>query len=60
MIGNVFRREKRVPVQISYIYQGKRFIKEPDDYDFDVLEKVENYSISDEFLERIIKAVSHA
>ncbi len=49
LTDNVFKREKRVPVQISYIYQGKRFLKKPDDYDFDVLEKIENHSISDKF-----------
>ncbi len=47
--GKFFKREKRVPVQISYIYQGKRFIKEPDDHDFNVIEKIEHCSISNKF-----------
>jgi DNA modification methylase len=47
--GNVFKREKRVPVQISYLCQGKRYIKKPTEYDFDVLKKVESSSISANF-----------
>jgi len=49
LTDKVFRREKREPVQISYIYHGKRYIKKPDEYDFDVLKKIDNHPISDEF-----------
>lgn len=38
-------RLKLVPVQIRYEWEGKRYSKKPDKYDFEVLEKIKNYRI---------------
>ncbi|WP_443869042.1 DNA methyltransferase [Mitsuokella multacida] len=36
---------KQVPVQINYTYGGKRYSKKPDQEDYDLLKKVNNYQM---------------
>jgi DNA modification methylase/transcription elongation factor Elf1 len=36
---------KQVPVQINYTYHGKRYDKVPDQEDYDLLNKIENYKL---------------
>lgn len=36
---------KQIPVQICYSYHGKKYIKVPDEYDTELLEKINSYDI---------------
>jgi len=38
--GQTFKRAKRVPSLISYVANGKKYEKKPDDFDFAVLKKI--------------------
>lgn len=44
-LGETIEQAKLVPVQINYTYAGKRYTKEPDKYDLELLEKIDNYRI---------------
>jgi hypothetical protein len=40
-----YNLSKQVPVRINYTYAGKRYEKEPDQYDFDLINKINNMSV---------------
>lgn len=40
--GKVYTRNKTVPVVINYVVGGKRYSKEPDDIDLEVLKKIDD------------------
>lgn len=44
-LGKTIEQIKQIPVLIYYSVNGKRFQKKPDEYDFQVLEKVQNEDI---------------
>lgn len=44
-LGTIVEQSKQVPVQISYTYGGKRYIKEPDEYDFELIKKINDFKI---------------
>ena len=44
-LGRIVEQCKQVPVRINYTYDGKRYEKDPDDFDFELLEKIENFTI---------------
>ena len=44
-IGEIVEQSKLVPVQINYTYGGKRYTKEPDAYDFELIKKIEDFRI---------------
>ena len=41
----IVEQAKQVPVQISYTYGGKRYIKEPDEYDLQLIKKINDFKI---------------
>ncbi|GIO15805.1 DNA methylase [Cohnella xylanilytica] len=43
--GGISRHVKQIPVLINYAIYGKRFEKKPDEFDFELLEKIDNYDI---------------
>ncbi len=43
--GDVREVSKQIPVQICYSYYGKKYLKEPDESDFELLTKINNYNI---------------
>jgi len=43
--GRISRQVKQVPVLINYEIHGKRFEKKPDEFDFELLKKIDNYDI---------------
>jgi DNA modification methylase len=44
-INQIVKQAKQVPVLINYSMNGKRFEKVPDDFDFALIEKIENSDI---------------
>ena len=44
-LGCVTEQSKQVPVQINYSYGGKRYTKTPDEYDMELLGKIESFKI---------------
>ncbi|TMP55064.1 DNA methyltransferase [Pseudoalteromonas sp. S1612] len=45
-LNKVVKRAKQVPVLINYTYQGKRFEKSPTTFDFETINKINNYLIN--------------
>ncbi|MCE7616009.1 DNA methylase [Vibrio fluvialis] len=45
--GKPVRKAKQEPVLINYTYEGKRYEKKPDDYDFSIIERINNYVIDE-------------
>ena len=43
--GDVREVSKQIPVQICYSYYGKKYLKEPDESDLELLTKINNYNI---------------
>ena len=41
----IYTYNKTVPVVINYVVDGKRYAKEPDDYDFEILGRIENLPV---------------
>ncbi|WDH83312.1 DNA methyltransferase [Paenibacillus urinalis] len=46
-IQKVTRRAKQVPVLINYTYNNKTYEKSPDQFDLQLIERIENYDITD-------------
>ena len=44
-LGKVVEQAKLVPVQINYSYGGKRYTKEPDEYDFELIKRIDDFKI---------------
>lgn len=44
--GNLITIPSKVPVLINYEYNGKKYTKEPDDYDINLIEKIKSLNIS--------------
>ena len=43
--GKTLSVSKQIPVHINYTFAGKRYEKEPDQFDFDLLQKIEDFDI---------------
>lgn len=44
-LGISEKKKKRVPVLINYTYNGQRYAKKPDNFDFESLDKIASYNI---------------
>lgn len=45
LIEKIVKVKKIVPVQINYYYNGKRFEKIPDEFDLEILDKINEYKV---------------
>jgi DNA modification methylase len=45
LTNDISKLVKQVPVLISYTYQGKNYEKKPDQYDFEIIQKIESTKI---------------
>lgn len=45
VLNTTIETSKQVPVMINYSYNGKRYEKEPDEDDYEIIEKIENLDI---------------
>ena len=43
--GEICQHAKQVPVLINYIYNGKKFVKKPDDYDAELVQRINSMTI---------------
>lgn len=46
IINTSIKMYKQVPVQINYTYNGKRYIKRPDQYDYDLISQIQKMPIT--------------
>lgn len=46
-LGKTISMARQKPVVINYTYMGKRYSKEPDAFDFELLERIKQYKIKD-------------
>lgn len=44
--GKADSQKKRIPVLINYSANGKRFYKKPDEFDFEIIEKIDSFRLN--------------